>query len=511
MDPSQMILPKGFVVNSQDIYKEVASYPTVPPEKIKEYWKVYTTTFRRLIDPTANRLEHFWWHVWGSDRKYLPGAVLAKLFEEISTGPTIAPIPGPPNRWEPPVFGDRPPPWELKRQSENKVVARSSKVKDSSRSQEDIIATTTPSKSMGPDDNEVSAPGASSSASKPTPAPPHPILKKSRGDSKSGPRPTARFIFPDDDDGKDDGEASSGSASTAGTEVRKSSPAKSDKKKASTPSKRFHASIASKRRPALPRRISSQSSATSESAAKEDGGGSRHQGGQRITPSVIEYSGGQGSASSTASIASQRSGLSAKAAGKRPAFKQTQEKSASRHEATRPALPSPTSEDATKQKSMESAPKGPMANSSAASDLVKLGRTKSTEFAQKAPKSRPPIPRSQSHIEPQGLGMSTGRTLRHALAAEPTASTTPVAALGTIIDFDRNEIPRPDASTEPSTESEGHRLTRGPSTTSLLDTRFMPTPPSAAPEVPLGRTKSQLTLLLEREKDRLGDKARSKH
>ena len=39
MDPSQfMILPKGFVVNSEDIYKEVASYPVVPPEKIREYW-----------------------------------------------------------------------------------------------------------------------------------------------------------------------------------------------------------------------------------------------------------------------------------------------------------------------------------------------------------------------------------------------------------------------------------------------------------------------------------------
>jgi hypothetical protein len=39
MDFSQnMILPKGFVINSDDIYKEVASYPKVPPEKIKEYW-----------------------------------------------------------------------------------------------------------------------------------------------------------------------------------------------------------------------------------------------------------------------------------------------------------------------------------------------------------------------------------------------------------------------------------------------------------------------------------------
>lgn len=39
MDSSgHMILPKGFVVNSEDIYKEVASYPVVPPEKIREYW-----------------------------------------------------------------------------------------------------------------------------------------------------------------------------------------------------------------------------------------------------------------------------------------------------------------------------------------------------------------------------------------------------------------------------------------------------------------------------------------
>jgi hypothetical protein len=33
-----MLLPKGLVVNTEDIYKEVASYPVVPPEKIWEYW-----------------------------------------------------------------------------------------------------------------------------------------------------------------------------------------------------------------------------------------------------------------------------------------------------------------------------------------------------------------------------------------------------------------------------------------------------------------------------------------
>jgi hypothetical protein len=39
MDPMlAMLLPKGIMVNTSDIYKEVASYPVVPPEKIWEYW-----------------------------------------------------------------------------------------------------------------------------------------------------------------------------------------------------------------------------------------------------------------------------------------------------------------------------------------------------------------------------------------------------------------------------------------------------------------------------------------
>ena len=32
------IMPKGFFENTQEIYAEVASYPIVPPEKIKQYW-----------------------------------------------------------------------------------------------------------------------------------------------------------------------------------------------------------------------------------------------------------------------------------------------------------------------------------------------------------------------------------------------------------------------------------------------------------------------------------------
>jgi len=33
-----MLLPKGIVENTSEIYAEVAGYPVVPPEKICEYW-----------------------------------------------------------------------------------------------------------------------------------------------------------------------------------------------------------------------------------------------------------------------------------------------------------------------------------------------------------------------------------------------------------------------------------------------------------------------------------------
>jgi hypothetical protein len=122
-----MILPKGIVENTREIYAEVASYPIVPPEKIWQYWNgkwssafrllvacrlirqtVYTTTFRRLVDPTAYRLENFWWHVWGSDRRYLSGPELARLFEEFTLGPTFVPLRSPANRYEgPPVRAHR--------------------------------------------------------------------------------------------------------------------------------------------------------------------------------------------------------------------------------------------------------------------------------------------------------------------------------------------------------------------------------------------------------------------
>jgi hypothetical protein len=63
---------------------------------------VYTITNKKLKDPTARRLENFWWHVWGSDRRQLSGAALARLYEDISLGPAFVPLRGPSNRWEGP-------------------------------------------------------------------------------------------------------------------------------------------------------------------------------------------------------------------------------------------------------------------------------------------------------------------------------------------------------------------------------------------------------------------------
>ena len=61
---------------------------------------VYTTTKRRLLDPTAERLENYWWRIWGSRKRQLDGATVARLFAQISDGQSFVPLRGPANRDE---------------------------------------------------------------------------------------------------------------------------------------------------------------------------------------------------------------------------------------------------------------------------------------------------------------------------------------------------------------------------------------------------------------------------
>ncbi|KAK3335661.1 hypothetical protein B0T19DRAFT_407098 [Cercophora scortea] len=157
-------LPSGLLETTNEIYAEVASYDVVPWEKIRQYWTVYTTTFKMLRDPTSQRLEHFWWHVWGSNRRFLSGPELAKLFEQVSLGPTFV-------RLRAPVIRIRGPPIspELLRRLEQGQIPERNPSKPNMKSP-------TPSASRPP--------------------PPHPILKKTSEHSTPETRPTARFAEP---------------------------------------------------------------------------------------------------------------------------------------------------------------------------------------------------------------------------------------------------------------------------------------------------------------------------
>lgn len=65
----------------------------------------YTSMYKKLQDPTACRLENFWWHVWGSDKRNLSGKTLATLWKEIASGPTFVPLMAPTGRHNGPPVG----------------------------------------------------------------------------------------------------------------------------------------------------------------------------------------------------------------------------------------------------------------------------------------------------------------------------------------------------------------------------------------------------------------------
>ncbi|KAK2624093.1 hypothetical protein QTJ16_006727 [Diplocarpon rosae] len=242
-----LILPKGIVVNSDQINENINRIAAKPldQEDIARVWKVYTTTKRRLLDPTAERLENYWWRIWYSDRKYLDATTIARLFAHISDGPTFLPLRGPPNRVE--------------------GATKNTRVQHEPRASS-AAAPQQPSTGM------TTATSSSKTASK-SPAPmPHPILKKTRGPSTSGPRPTARFISPHESE--HEGHTSSISPNSH-VVVQPPSPdlrdAKPEKKGGGTSSKKKPGFSASKKkRPVIVRRQSSQTSQSSvENAARD--------------------------------------------------------------------------------------------------------------------------------------------------------------------------------------------------------------------------------------------------
>ncbi|KAI0174721.1 hypothetical protein BJ166DRAFT_587506 [Pestalotiopsis sp. NC0098] len=483
--PLPMLLPKGIVFNDDRIYKEIASYDVIPPEKIYDYWHVYTTTHLKLKDPTANRLENFWWHVLGSDRGQLSGATLAKIFREISEGPTAVPIRGPPNRYEGPSI-----PFILKHTVSDKGKAKEPDC--SSPAKDESLMTETPR-------------ALASSSTKPPPS--HPILKKPRGPSSSGPRPTARFVSPAGSDAEDDKVESEADSSTSATgnvssQQAKNAPTSAPKDKSKKTvggmsKKKIVASASSKRRPTMPRRQSSQSSATgSEVGSREERSSPsiRQQGQQRPVSPIVERPDSKDdgprpsakAAGKRVAIAPAAEGKAAKSNVSTAATKERPEAANLNAKNTKPVKPKleTKGKEAVNEASRTSQDNGVQANS----NVRKPAQSGASASPLMRSKHSGDAPRTPSRdIRPLKAGPFQG------LISSSVATTSNVAARGTIIEFDENDTAARFASSLQDDFAET-RPRRSESTTTLT-----PTAPSNTPSVPLGRSKSQLSLLLERQ------------
>ncbi|KAM0355852.1 hypothetical protein ACHAPU_000239 [Fusarium lateritium] len=495
-----MILPKGIVINSSNIYKEVADFPLVPPNKVWEYWHVYTTTYKKLKDPTACRLENFWWHVWGSDRRFLKGSSLAKLYEEISVGPTCVPLKGPPNRWEAP---DIPP---LLKQILEAAEAQINPP----------IPQTQGSRPSKPTDSALRT--LSSSASKPPPA--HPILKKARGPSTSGPRPTARFVSPHESADEDDIPSSGSTAATA-SEAPVFVAASPKKATAVHTHKTTASSPVTGRKPIQPKKPASIPEPIIREAGFGTSSGPRNAALQRpALPNVrtsTEHD--QLALENNNGVVKERPRMSEKARGKQPA-------APARPASYRKEISKDVIEEETRSSPPKDRPnsihreKGVLPQARSLINLASHGSRRGSGASSRSTfgvgslesgqsQEAPPMSRSQSH------GGHDQPKLQNSIRApglftEATSSTSNVAVAGTILDQSglgtTSEFGGLDR-----TRLEHHTIPVVPPQRNILDARFTPTPPTTSASVPLGRTKSQLTLLLEREKARGSDRARSKN
>ncbi|KAL1865997.1 hypothetical protein Daus18300_006898 [Diaporthe australafricana] len=553
----EQLLPKGIVFDSPTIYAEVAKLPVVPLEDIHRHWKTYTRTHKSLHDPTACRLENFWWHVWGSDRRSLSGKTLAGIWEHIASGPTSVPLRGPPNRWEPP-----PKPTRSMHESDTTLPPQIHGVPGQAEETQSSIA-------------RGAIYGLTPSSSRPPPA--HTILKKPRGPSNSGPRPTARFVdVPDSEDetSQQSGENSVGTSNKKKPDARPPSssisPAKVDRKPA--PKKFVASSTASKRRPVLPRRQSSQSSTgsvnASDSSSRDTASASRNAHNQQMSTvgskdsSPTKRQNGLGLPTHTEESVSR-----AKAQGKRPhvANSGRESASASSQEAyiqdrSRKASPANTPSPVNKSYSCQENLPQTQGSSGERPSAKMLG--KRPELASAASTGKVPTQKSAhlgSYDGSTGMQRSPPRSVPQSMqpatnsinsadtiepdrrrSAQEDSPRENIEQAGTVGSKTAPKMARSRSNNESKRMSSGSLKSSSvvglsniavaggfdfdnpkarPSdddlpplgagqpdirAVSVLDSRLTPTQPSPNPPPPLGRSKSQLTLVLERERARAG-------
>jgi hypothetical protein len=359
----------------------------------------------------------------------------------------------------------------------------------------------------------------------------HPILKKPRGPSASGPRPTARFVSPpgsevDESSSKGSGAATPTQAATRDVNSKDSGkPAvtKDERKRGQIvkPKKKttaFVASTSSRRRPAMPRRSSSQSSAgASDNGPKEkDSSAESRYGSQGLVPTIPEKPEQQ--------ITDKNKGkgnvsLSAKAAGKRPATQSQAETvtskpaTAQKGQTRAPATRAATAAQQHKSKSESATPV-----TKAAEGGKSVGNSKDgAEIPRAADQKTGPRERLGSDTlsamdiasSAPGLARQNSREASRAIMPPSSLTSTSLTKVDTSVGQGTISAPTDNATIQdiPAGRS-GGRLSDSPEAEtnaqygsgSGLPPRFTPTQPANTVSIPLGRTKSQLALLLEQKR-----------
>lgn len=76
MDPEMTILPKGIVVNTKQIYDEIAGHDLVPKDRVWEIWRGKMTYWTKLR-VTTNTVSSIYYHHQGASR---PDSAKAREF-----------------------------------------------------------------------------------------------------------------------------------------------------------------------------------------------------------------------------------------------------------------------------------------------------------------------------------------------------------------------------------------------------------------------------------------------
>lgn len=406
------------------------------------------------------------------------------------------------------------------------------------------------------------------------PPPTHPILKKPRGPSSSGPRPTARFVdVPDSEEdnaqqssssqqsgsGASQSDSSARSRSAARPSSRSKSPAKVDRKLA-TGKKFVASSTASKRRPVLPRRQSSQSSTGSVGSdnGSRDGNPSAKKptNQQEVTASPQEDSlpSRQGNTGlptrieEPATIAKSIERQSEKEG--KPTIVRTSPQPSSRGAASAAApkrTPSPLSQGQNVEDDNPRLPGSSKCSTTSAKVLGKQPMNTTGSIMTSAAGSSNPLgiydsaaertgpPGTKGHdnwIGKADEGKSAGiekaareqtnsnaapamvRSKSNTESQRTSSGSVPAAyfkspsvvgmsklAVSGGFDFETPQA-RPSEEDLPPLGADQPDLRKS----SVLDSKFSPTQPSSSPAPSMARSRSQLTLLLARDKARIGDK-----